>query len=103
MYCNELFWSTRFICSVFVIDKKQASKCSTAALMLPTNEDALRQLATLGNDEFQEGIFLVNKPCVNICIVNGKLTRHIGYFRKMRSAKMYEVEEHCCGLKTTVI
>ena len=61
--------------------------------MLPTNEDALRQLATLGNDECQEGIFLVNERCVNISIVNGKVTWHIGYFRKMRSAKMYEVEQ----------
>ena len=49
---------------MFVIDKNQASKCSTAALMLPTNEDAFRQLFTLGNDECQEGIFLVNEPCV---------------------------------------
>ena len=33
--------------AVFVIDKNHGSKFSTAALILPTNEDAFRQLAAL--------------------------------------------------------
>ena len=80
--------------SVLLADEnRSASRSSMAALILPTNKDALKQLGKSGNDEFKEDVFLVNEPCVNVWIENDKVTWHIGYFRKRRSATTYEVEQ----------
>ena len=80
--------------SVLLADEdKSASRSSTAALTLSTNEDALKQLSTTGNKECTDDVFLVNEPCVNVWIVKEEVTWHIGYFRIMRSAKTYEVEQ----------
>ena len=72
--------------SILLADNdKSASKSSTAALTLPTNEDALKHLAatSTGNKKVQHEIFAVNEPCINLWYENRVVTWHIGYFRKM--------------------
>ena len=75
-------------------DDRSASRSSTAALILPTNEDALKQLSATGNKECTDD---VNEPCVNVWIVNEVVTWHIGYFRKMRSANNF-----CISMKIVI-
>ena len=75
-------------------DNKSASKSSTAAIALPTNEDALKRLTTTAyHDVIEYDVYAVNEPCVNLWYEKGNVTWYIGYFRKMVTTSTYELEQ----------